>query len=133
MFAEGNIGAIEGTELLNALGLDGWEIQKPDVWSKYLEIAKYFEKFTDGANIARLVARSSPKGEKINKVLEYMNLRKQLDAVREQRAGINPPAASAPGFAPGPVVPWRRPHGWACPCLRAPARRHGRWPRRRSR
>jgi hypothetical protein len=86
MFAEGNIGAVEGTELLNALGLDGWEIQKPDVWSKYLEIAKYFEKFADGANIARLVARSSPKGEKLNKVLEYMSLRKQLDAVREQRA-----------------------------------------------
>lgn len=91
MFSEGNIGPTDGAELMQALGLDGWDIQKPDVFKKYLEIAKYLEKFSDGVNIARLVAKNSLKVEKVDKVLEYIALRKELEAVRERKAALPSP------------------------------------------
>lgn len=83
MFSEANISPTEGTELLQALGLDAWELQKPDVLRRFLDVAKYFEKFPDGVEIARLVARNALKGEKLDKVYEYMGLRESLDSVRK--------------------------------------------------
>lgn len=88
MFSEGNIGPLEGTELMQALNLTAWDIQKPDVLRKYLDVADYFKKFSDGAQIARLVSKNSLNVEKIDKVLEYIGLRKQLDAVRERKAQL---------------------------------------------
>lgn len=99
MFSEGNIGAIEGTELLQAVGLDAWEIQKPDVLHQYLEVAKYFEKFSDGAHIARLVARNVPNNEKLKKITEYVALRKALDDVRIRKAAL-PDADTVSGETP---------------------------------
>lgn len=88
MFSEGNIGAVEGTELMQALGLDALDIQKPDTLRKYLDIAKYFSGFTDGAQVARLVAKGTMKMERVDKVLEYIGLRKALDDVRGKKAAL---------------------------------------------
>lgn len=88
IFSQANISPTQGTELLLALGLDAWEIQNPAVFNKYLDVAKYLERFEDGALIARTVGRSALKGERLDKVLEYVQLRERLDAVRARRAEL---------------------------------------------
>lgn len=88
VFSQANISPVEGTELIEALGLDAWELQKPDVFKMYLDVAKYLEKFSDAGMIARTVGRSAPKAEKLAKMAEYVALRKSLDEVRQARAEL---------------------------------------------
>lgn len=88
MFSEANISPEAGAELLIALGLDAFEIQKPEILRKYLEIARYFEKFSDGAQVARIVGKNANKVEKLDKVLEYTMLRRSLDEVRARKSEL---------------------------------------------
>lgn len=89
-FSSANIAPEIGMEIIQALGINGLDLQNPETYNKYNEIAKYFGKFQDAPAIARMVARKSPYGEKIDKVLEYVRLRKSLDQVRSELNGLPP-------------------------------------------
>lgn len=87
-FAQANISPEVGTELVQSLGLDAYELQKPDISTKFSEIAAYFSRFEDGPSVARIVSRGAPRVDKLSKVWEYVQLRKSLDEVRQQKADI---------------------------------------------
>jgi hypothetical protein len=88
IFAESNISPETGTELVQALGLDAFELQKPDVLARYLEIARYLATFTDGPHVARTVARKEIKSDRLMKVWEYVSLRRSLDEVRKAKSEL---------------------------------------------
>ena len=85
MFSEALVDPIKGTQIVEALGLDSFELLKPDVFHKYQDIARYFGKFEDGASVIRLVSRTATKSERLAKVYEYMHLRQQLEDVRKRK------------------------------------------------
>ena len=87
-FTQANIGPEMGTEIANALGLNAFDLQIPDVYQKYSEITGYFGKFQDAPAVARMVARNAPLKEKLAKVHEYVGLRKALDVLRESLKNI---------------------------------------------
>lgn len=86
MFSDANISAEKGTELLQALGMDALDVQKPDMFQKFMDIAKYVGKFGDGVRIARIVSHGTEKAERLSKMWEYVSLRKSLDEVRKEKS-----------------------------------------------
>jgi len=88
VFSQVNLSPTQGVELLGALGMDAWDLQNPDKYAKYLVVAKYLERFEDGALIARTIGRDTLKGERIDKILEYVNLRRSLDEVRAKKSTL---------------------------------------------
>jgi len=91
VFTESNISPEIGMEIMNALSINGLDIQDPSVYKKYRDIALYAGRFEDGPAIIRKISRGAKSGEeKISKVSEYIGLRKSLTEVRD-RIGELPP------------------------------------------
>jgi len=91
VFTESNISPEVGMEIMTALNINGLDIQDPGVYKKYRDIALYASRFEDGPAIIRKISRSARSGEeKINRVSEYIHLRKSLAEVRD-RIGELPP------------------------------------------
>lgn len=77
-----------GQKITQAMGLDAFKILDPAAQEKYLTVAKYLSRFEDGANIASTVTRRFPAVEKADILFEYVNLRKELDGVRQQMSEL---------------------------------------------
>lgn len=77
-----------GAELMEIMGLDGLSIQNPENYNKYLEVAKYFSRFEDATNVARMVSRNTPLKDRLDKMLEYTRLRRSLDETRAKKAEL---------------------------------------------
>lgn len=73
-----------GQEIIQAMGYDGFSIQTPENYKKYLAVAKYLARYEDGTQIAKMVTRATPLQDKANKLFEYVSLRKDLDEVRQK-------------------------------------------------
>lgn len=71
-----------GAEIMDILGLDALSIRTPEYYRKYTEIAEFFGRFEDATSILRMITRGTIPKERLAKVHEYTNLRKQLDDVR---------------------------------------------------
>lgn len=83
-FSHANVAPELGVELMDAIGVTALDLQTPDVYQKWGEIAKYMTKFQDAPAIARMVGRHAPLKERLAKVYEYVQLRRTLDGVRKR-------------------------------------------------
>lgn len=73
-----------GVMLMEALGINALDLQTPEVSAKFQFVAEYFNKFSDGPALARRVGRNVSGKDKLAKILEYTQLRKGLDIVRDE-------------------------------------------------
>lgn len=83
-FSEANISPQDGAELIGILGITALDLQTPDKAAKYKLIAEYFKKFSDGPALARRITRNVAPDGRLDKIMQYTLLRKDLDAVRSQ-------------------------------------------------
>lgn len=84
MFSEANTTPEIGTQLIEIMGINAMDLQTPSVASKYKIIAEYFGRFEDAPALARRITKSARGGEKLDRLLQYTLLRKDLDGVRSQ-------------------------------------------------
>lgn len=90
LFSQANLSPEQGTQLMQALGIDAWDIQNPDIFARYEHIASYLSRFSDAALLARSVGRHASKGDRLAKMTEYVNLRKALEEIRKKKAELSP-------------------------------------------
>jgi hypothetical protein len=98
-FSQANVAPDVGAELMDALGINSLDIQTPDVYHRFTDIAKYLSRFSDAPAIARMVSHGTPTKEKLAKMYEYVGLRKQLDVIREEMKKL-PSTDTITGEAP---------------------------------
>lgn len=87
-FSDINIGPELGTELIQTLGLDALELQKPDVYARFSDIVAYVKGFADASLVVRRITRNTLPQDRLKKVSEYVALRKELDAIRGELKGM---------------------------------------------
>lgn len=84
IFSDANVSPEVGTQLMEAVGVNALDIQTPDVYQKWSEVASYMTRFADAPAVARMVGRHTPLKERLMKVHEYVMLRQKLDGVRNR-------------------------------------------------
>lgn len=83
-FSQANVGPEMGTEIVQALGLNALELQKPDVYARFSDIVSYMKNFSDAPLMIHRLSRNTLPQERLAKVHEYIGLRKALDGVRAE-------------------------------------------------
>ena len=82
IFSDANISPENGAELVDILGINALDLQTPDKAAKYKIIAEYFKRFNDSTGLARRITRNVAPDERLDKMMQYTILRKNLDMLR---------------------------------------------------
>lgn len=89
-FSDANISPEQGAELVDILGINAMDLQTPDKAAKYKIIAEYFKRFSDAPGLARRVTRNVAPDERLDKMMQYTILRKNLDVLRNELNKLPP-------------------------------------------
>lgn len=85
-----NAGIERGMEIMRLLGIDALSIKNPEVFKKYDEISSYLSKYANGLHVARMVTAGSGVHDKMDKLWQYVQLRKQLDEKQREIDALAP-------------------------------------------
>lgn len=84
VFSDANVSPEIGAELVDILGINALDLQTPEKAAKYKIVAEYFKRFSDAPGLARRVTRNVAPDERLDKMLQYTILRKNLDVLRSE-------------------------------------------------
>lgn len=78
IFQDLNVDPIRGTELLETIGTHPSDFRHDHAkFQKVLEVVEYFAPYYDSKSIINRVLRGTPSQDRVNKLYEYVTLRKE--------------------------------------------------------
>ena len=90
VFSQANISPTLGAELMATLGIDALAIQNPALLSRFLDVAEYLGKYEDGLHIARIVTSKSMPKDRLDKLWDYVRLRKEMSVLQSELDALSP-------------------------------------------
>ena len=83
-FSDTKGASIMGVQLMETLFLNALDIQAPHTLKRFLEVADFLGGFEDGLQVARTVVHRTAPKDRLDKIWEYVRLRKEMNALQGQ-------------------------------------------------